>query len=177
MTIRKVVIGLGLALMAFGIWTLARAHSQVGTCTTSGATGAASHSGLDSSCVQTLMSYSLGFVFVASGLIIAVIAFTMIAKQERLDLHGELKAVPRTWAKRNYVAASVGLDDPLDVLTPPSSAHQEPELADATATSHRSTVSRPVHSMNPIRGPVFLTDQTRLERSVPRSAGSDGQSP
>jgi hypothetical protein len=119
MTIRKVVIGLGLALMAFGIWTLARAHSQVGTCTTSGATGAASHSGLDSSCVQTLMSYSLGFVFVASGLIIAVIAFTMIAKQERLDLHGELKAVPRTWAKRNYVAASVGLDDPLDVPTPP----------------------------------------------------------
>jgi len=71
------------------------------------------------------MSYSLGFVFVASGLIIAVIAFTMIAKQERLDLHGELKAVPRTWAKRNYVAASVGLDDPLDVPTPPSSAHQE----------------------------------------------------
>ena len=65
------------------------------------------------------MSYSLGFVFVASGLIIAVIAFTMIAKQERLDLHGELKAVPRTWAKRNYVAASVGLDDPLDVPTPP----------------------------------------------------------
>jgi hypothetical protein len=103
MTIRKVVIGLGLALMAFGIWTLARAHSQVGTCTTSGATGAASHSGLDSSCVQTLMSYSLGFVFVASGLIIAVIAFTMIAKQERLDLRGGERG-PRRSARRPHAA-------------------------------------------------------------------------
>jgi hypothetical protein len=114
MTIRKVVIGLGLAVMAFGIWTLARAHSQVGTCTTSGPTGAASHSGIDSTCVQTLMSYSLGFVFVASGVIIAIIAFTMIAKQERIDLHSELKAVPRTWGKRQYVATSGGLDVPSD---------------------------------------------------------------
>jgi len=65
------------------------------------------------------MSYSLGFVFVASGLIIAVIAFTMIAKQERLDLHGELKAVPRTWAKRKLRGGERGLDDPLDVPTPP----------------------------------------------------------
>jgi len=114
MTIRKVVTGLGLAVMAFGIWTLARAHSQVGTCTTSGPTGAASHSGIDSTCVQTLMSYSLGFVFVASGVIIAIIAFTMIAKQERIDLHSELKAVPRTWGKRQYVATSGGLDVPSD---------------------------------------------------------------
>ena len=118
MTIRKVVIGLGLAVMAFGIWTLARAHSQVGTCTTSSPTGAASHSGIDSSCVQTLMSYSLGFVFVASGVIIAVIALTMIAKQERIDLHSELKAVPRTWGKRQYVATSDGLDVSTDAATP-----------------------------------------------------------
>jgi hypothetical protein len=118
MTIRKVVTGLGLAVMAFGIWTLARAHSQVGTCTTSGPTGAASHSGIDSTCVQTLMSYSLGFVFVASGVIIAIIALTMIAKQERIDLHSELKAVPRTWGKRQYVATSGGLDVPSDDETP-----------------------------------------------------------
>jgi hypothetical protein len=56
------------------------------------------------------MSYSLGFVFVASGVIIAVIALTMIANQERLDLHCELKAVPRTWGTRQYVATSDGLD-------------------------------------------------------------------
>ena len=118
MTIRKVVTGLGLAVMAFGIWTLVRAHSQVGTCTTSGPTGAASHSGIDSSCVQTLMSYSLGFVFVASGVIIAIIALTMIAKQERIDLHSELKAVPRTWGKRQYVATSGGLDEPTANATP-----------------------------------------------------------
>jgi hypothetical protein len=118
MTIRKVVTGLGLAVMAFGIWTLARAHSQAGTCTTSSPTGAASHSGIDSSCVQTLMSYSLGFVFVASGVIIAVIALTMIAKQERIDLHSELKAVPRTWGKRQYVATSDGLDASTDAATP-----------------------------------------------------------
>src|ERR1700722_19820376 len=109
MTLRRTVVGFGLAVMAFGIWTLARAHSAVGTCTTTNSVGA-SHSGIDATCVQTLMSYSLGFVFVASGLIIAVIALTMIAKQERLDLHAELKAVPRTWAKREYVATSDGLD-------------------------------------------------------------------
>jgi hypothetical protein len=118
MTIRKVVTGLGLALMAFGIWTLARAHSQVGTCSTSSPTGAAAHSGIDSTCVQTLMSYSLGFVFVASGVIIAIIAFTMIAKQERIDLHSELKAVPRTWGNRRYVMTSDGLDVPTDAATP-----------------------------------------------------------
>jgi hypothetical protein len=63
------------------------------------------------------MSYSLGFVFVASGLIIGIIALTMIAKQERLDLHGELKAVPRTWAKREYVAMSDGLDESIDPVS------------------------------------------------------------
>ena len=128
MTIRRIVIAIGLAGMVFGIWTLARAHSQVGTCSPSTATGATAHSGIDSSCVQTLMSYSLGFVFVASGLIIAVIAFTMIAKQERIDLHSELKAVPRTWAKREYVTTSdglkgldglEGLERPVDVVAPP----------------------------------------------------------
>jgi hypothetical protein len=108
MTIRRIVTGLGLAAMAFGIWTLARAHSQVGTCSTSGGAGTA-RSGIDATCVQTLMSYSLGFVFVSSGLIIAVIAFTMIAKQERIDLRSELKAVPRTWAKRDYATTSDGL--------------------------------------------------------------------
>jgi hypothetical protein len=130
MTLKRTVIGIGLAVIAFGIWTLARAHSQVGTCTTSTATGAAAHSGIDSTCVQTLMSYSLGFVFVASGVIITFIAFTMIAKQERIDLHAELKAVPRTWSKRNYVATSDGfdgldgiegldaLDSPLPIATP-----------------------------------------------------------
>lgn len=109
MTVKRIVIGIGLAAMAFGIWTLARAHSQVGACTTSSATGAVAHSGIDSTCVRTLMSYSLGFVFVASGLIIAFIACTMIGRQVRIDLHSELKAVPRTWGKREYVATSDGL--------------------------------------------------------------------
>jgi hypothetical protein len=109
MTIRRAVIGVGLAVMAFGIWTLARAHSRVGACTTTNGVGS-SHSGIDATCVQTLMSYSLGFVFVASGIIIAVIAFTMIAKQERIDLHAELRAVPRTWGKRQYTTTGDGLD-------------------------------------------------------------------
>jgi hypothetical protein len=114
MSLRRIVTGFGLAVLAFGIWTLAKAHSQVGTCTATSPAGAASHSGIDATCVQTLMSYSLGFVFVASGIIIAVIALTMIAKQERLDLHGELKAVPRTWGKREYVATSSGLEESVD---------------------------------------------------------------
>lgn len=118
MTLKRIVIAVGLAAMAFGIWTLMKAHSQVGTCSTSGAAGATAHSGIDSSCVQTLMSYSLGFVFVASGVIIAVIAVTMIGRQAHLDLHGELRAVPRTWAKREYVATSNGLDTLNDTGTP-----------------------------------------------------------
>ena len=75
MSLKRIVIAFGLAAMAFGIWTLAKAHSQVGTCTVASPTGAAAHSGIDSTCVQTLMSYSLGFVFVASGLIIGIIAY------------------------------------------------------------------------------------------------------
>jgi len=118
MTLKRIVIAVGLAAMAFGIWTLMKAHSQVGTCSTSGAAGATAHSGIDSSCVQTLMSYSLGFVFVASGVIIAAIALTMIGRQAHLDLHGELRAVPRTWAKREYVATSNGLDTLNDTGTP-----------------------------------------------------------
>jgi hypothetical protein len=118
MTLKRTVIGFGLALMAFGLWTLAKAHSQVGTCTTTSAAGATAHSGIDSACVKTLMSYSEGFVFCASGIIIAIIALTMIAKQERVDLHSELKAVPRIWAKRSYVATSEGLDDGIDVVVP-----------------------------------------------------------
>jgi hypothetical protein len=117
MTLRRTVIGIGLAVMIFGIWTLARTHSRVGTCTVTNGLGA-THSSIDATCVQTLMAYSLGFVFVASGLILAVIAFTMIAKQQRMDLHSELKAVPRTWAKRNYVATSDGLDQSDDAETP-----------------------------------------------------------
>src|SRR5579863_9046556 len=118
MTLRRIVTGLGVAIMAFGIWTLTRAHAQVGTCTTtSGLSG--SHSGIDSTCVQTLMSYSLGFVFVASGFIITVIALTMIAKQERMDLHCELKAVPRSWATREYFAKSDGLgQEPFEEVRP-----------------------------------------------------------
>ena len=107
MSLKRIVI-------AFGIWTITKAHSQVGTCTVASPTGAGAHTGIDSSCVQTLMSYSLGFVFVASGFIIGVIALTMIAKQERLDLHSELKAVPRTWAKREYSTQSDGLDESND---------------------------------------------------------------
>jgi hypothetical protein len=121
MTLKRTVIAIGLAISAFGIWTLAKAHSQVGTCSANPATGAAAHSGIDKICVQTLLSYSMGFVFVASGVIIAFIAFTMIAKQERIDLHSELKAVPRTWGQRNYVMSSDGLDgvEGLDALDSP----------------------------------------------------------
>ncbi len=115
------------------------AHSQVGTCTTSGAAGAAARSGIDSTCVKTLMSYSLGFVFVASGVIIAVIAATMIGRQAHLDLHGELKAVPRTWAKREYVTTSDGLRSAARCRPDPRSTSSSPPDVSLTG---RSTASR-----------------------------------
>lgn len=117
MKIRRFVIDCGPAAIAFVIYTLARAHSQFGTCTTTNGLGVR-HTGINATCGQTLMSYSLGFVFVASGVIIAVIALTIIAKRERIDLHSELRAVPRKWAKPNVVATSNGLGGSPTSVTP-----------------------------------------------------------
>ena len=101
--LRRAVIAMGLVLMAFGVAMLGRAHTQVGVCSVSHSSTA---SGLNSTCVQTLMGYSEGFVFVASGFLIVIIALTMIARRERIDLKAELRAVPRTWKKADYVITS-----------------------------------------------------------------------
>jgi hypothetical protein len=101
--LRRVVIVVGVLLAAFGVVLLGRAHTQVGVCSVSHSSTA---SGLNSSCVRTLMGYSEGFVFVASGFLIIVIALTMISRRERLDLKSELRAVPRTWKKADYVITS-----------------------------------------------------------------------
>lgn len=104
--LRKVISGTGVALVLFGIWTLEHAHSRVGVCTPIKGAGAGATTGIDSLCVKTLLSYTEGFVFVASGVIIFIIAFTMIARCQRFDLHSELHAVPRTWSKVKYVITS-----------------------------------------------------------------------
>jgi hypothetical protein len=114
MTTKRIVIGLGTVLMLFGLWTLLQAHTQVGVCTVSGPGGVAATSGIDSTCVKTLMAYVEGFVFVACGLIITVIAFTMIARQEKIDLHAELRAVPRTFKKANYEIHTEDLDEDVE---------------------------------------------------------------
>ncbi|HEY5092488.1 MAG TPA: hypothetical protein VII60_04415 [Acidimicrobiales bacterium] len=114
MTTKRFVIGLGVVLMLFGLWTLLQAHTQVGVCTVSGPAGAGATSGLDSTCVKTLMAYLEGFVFVACGLIITVIAFTMIARQEKIDLRAELRAVPRSFKKGNYEIHTEDLDDDVE---------------------------------------------------------------
>src|ERR1700683_4370447 len=43
MSLKRIVIAFGLAAMAFGIWTLAKAHSQVGTCPVARPTGFGRH--------------------------------------------------------------------------------------------------------------------------------------
>ena len=118
--LRRVVIATGLVLMVVGIALLGRAHTQVGVCSVSHSSTA---SGLNSSCVQTLMGYSEGFVFVASGFLIIVIALTMISRRERIDLKSELRAVPRTWKKADYVITS------------------EPNAVQSSIVSHRTAVS------------------------------------
>lgn len=114
MTTKRIVITLGTVLMVFGLWTLLQAHTHVGVCTVSGPHGVGATSGIDSTCVKTLMAYLEGFVFVACGLIITVIAFTMIARQERIDLHAELRAVPRSFKKANYEIHSEELDEDVE---------------------------------------------------------------
>jgi hypothetical protein len=114
MTTKRIVIGLGAALMLFGLWTLFQAHGQVGVCTVSGANGTGATNGIDTMCVKTLMAYLEGFVFVACGLIISVIAFTMIGRQEKIDLHAELRAVPRTFKHGNYEIHSEELDQDVE---------------------------------------------------------------
>ena len=52
------------------------------------------------------MAYSEGFVFVAFGVIVVLIAFTMIARRQRFGRRFEPRAVPRTWAKIKYVIMS-----------------------------------------------------------------------
>ena len=101
--LRRVVIALGVVFMATGIALLARAHTRVGVCTVARSSTA---SALGSSCVRTLMGYAEGFVFVASGFLVVVIAVTMISRRERIDLKSELRAVPRTWKKADYVITS-----------------------------------------------------------------------
>jgi len=101
--LRRVVVAMGLVLMVVGVGLLGRAHTQVGVCAVS---HSSTTSGLNSSCVQTLMGYSEGFVFVASGFLIVIIALTMISRRERIDLKSELRAVPRTWKKADYVITS-----------------------------------------------------------------------
>jgi hypothetical protein len=122
MSLRKTVAGLGIALVVFGMWTLARTHSAVGVCTPLTGTRAGASTGIDSLCAQTLLSYLEGFVFVVSGVIVVVIAFTMIARRARFDRHSELHAVPRTWSKIKYVIMSDSLDDGDDVVGSPTSA-------------------------------------------------------
>jgi hypothetical protein len=114
MTTKRIVIGLGTVLMLFGLWTLLQAHTQVGVCTVGGPHSVGATSGIDTTCVKTLMAYVEGFVFVACGLIITVIAFTMIARQEKIDMHAELRAVPRSFKKGNYEIRSEDLDDDVD---------------------------------------------------------------
>ena len=114
MTTKRIVIGLGAVLMLFGLWTLLQAHTHVGVCTVSSAHAVGVTSGIDSTCVKTLMAYLEGFVFVASGLVIIVIAFTMIARQEKIDLHAELRAVPRTFKKGTYEIHSEDLDEDVE---------------------------------------------------------------
>jgi hypothetical protein len=114
MTTKRIVIGLGAVLMLFGLWTLLQAHTHVGVCTVNSPHGVGATSGIDTTCVKTLMAYLEGFVFVASGLVVTVIAFTMIARQERIDLHAELRAVPRTFKKGTYEIHSEELDEDVE---------------------------------------------------------------
>jgi hypothetical protein len=104
--LRKSVVGIGLATMVFGVWLLGRVHSVVGVCNVTVGSSEGSTRGARSGCVNVLMSYTEGFVFLVSGLLLVVIAFTMISRRERLNLRSELRAVPRTWKKPDYTANS-----------------------------------------------------------------------
>lgn len=108
---KKMIAGIGLAAMVFGIWVLTRAHSEVGVCSPASPSTATAQSGLDSGCVQTLMGYAEGFVFVAAGLVIVVISLTMISRHHTFDMRAELKAVPRTWKRAGYVITSESEED------------------------------------------------------------------
>jgi len=100
--VRRIVIGCGIATMAFGVWLLVRTHAQVGSCNVVNTASPGTHVGSGTSCVQTLMAYSEGFVFVAAGFLLAVIAFTLIARGTRLSRHSVLRSVPRGWGKEEY---------------------------------------------------------------------------
>lgn len=127
---RRSVIGSGVAIMGFGLWLTFQVHSAIGACTISSGAGATAKTGIDSGCVKVLMSYGEGFVFMAGGLLVTVIAVTMISRRERLDLKGELRSVPRTWAKPNLeIVSDDGVVEPIRPVV-------------RTVVRHRSTLSR-----------------------------------
>ena len=103
--LRRILIAFGVVSMLFGGFLVGHAHSTPNGCATLHAVGTTS-SGLGATCVHTLIGYSEGFVFMAAGLIVTVIAVTMISRRERLNLRSELRAVPRTWKKADYVITS-----------------------------------------------------------------------
>ena len=105
--VRRIVIGCGVATMVFGSWLLERTHTQVGSCSVVNAAAPGAHAGSGTNCVQTLMAYSEGFVFVAAGFLIAVIALTLISRGTRLSRHAVLRSVPRGWGKEEYEITSL----------------------------------------------------------------------
>jgi hypothetical protein len=121
--LRKFVVGLGLTTTLFGVWLLGRVHSKVGVCNVIHGSVAGSSSGARSGCVGILMSYTEGFVFVASGLVVIAIAFTMISRRERLDLRSELRAVPRTFKTPGYSINSRPV--PIDKVAVSARRHPE----------------------------------------------------
>ena len=103
--LKRAVIALGVAAVTFGGWLLTFTHSHAGVCATiDGST--ASSSGLDKGCLRVVMSYSEGFVFVVSGILVVIIAYTMINRHERLSLRSELRTVPRGWTEVHRVITS-----------------------------------------------------------------------
>jgi hypothetical protein len=126
--LRRFVVGFGLATILFGVWLLGRVHSEVGVCNVINGSNAGSTSGPRSGCVGILMSYTEGFVFVAAGLVIVVIAFTMISRRERLDLRSELRAVATDMEEtRLHGQQRAGADrEGRDVAAQSSGVHRQP---------------------------------------------------
>jgi hypothetical protein len=117
---RRAIIGSGLGLMAFGVWVMMDVHAQSNGCVVYTSSGPAS--GLDSACVRTVMSYTQGFVFTASGLLVVAIGYFMINRHARLDLKSELRFVPRSFATPSR---AIGLHSEIG---PRSTARREPVL-------------------------------------------------
>lgn len=78
--LRRIIIFVGLAIMGVGVWALIHERTQQAACPSTGASISQSGITVSGTCLSSVMSYFLGFVLIAGGLLVIAIAIMLMEK-------------------------------------------------------------------------------------------------